>query len=242
MKSKEFYELTENTLIPNVFNCLDSYPINELVFKADNRDDQCRDWVNEVQQMETELLDYLKGNGRAKPDINNLIVQFMKLYLLDSIGNSTYENLKIYVTETTIPRCLKIMKSKGDVYSGDVDKLKNFKDVAKDAGITILQAWIVFFNKHYRSILAWCGGDYRDSEPISGRIDDAINYLLLLVGILMEKEEKQYVLAGVTFGKLDNKIQQFTIKNKNKESVKPEDISYLRDLLEKYDIEYKEIV
>lgn len=79
--------------------------------------------------------------------------------------------------------------SKGEEYSRDNDQFANFKRGAADAGITKEQVWQVFFNKHVDSIKSYTSGKVaRDqmSERIEDRIDDAILYLTLLRGMVME--------------------------------------------------------
>lgn len=77
--------------------------------------------------------------------------------------------------------------TKGEEYARDEDQLKNFKRSGDEAGILPEQTWVVFFNKHIDSIKHYIKTGHRSSEPIEGRIDDAILYLLLLKGLLVEK-------------------------------------------------------
>jgi len=81
-----------------------------------------------------------------------------------------------------------IMKGKGQAYSGQDDKLGNFKRIAVQYGISPYLVWAIYFNKHKDALDAWLRGEYHDTEPINGRIDDLINYLFLLRGLIMEKE------------------------------------------------------
>ena len=64
-----------------------------------------------------------------------------------------------------------------------------------------MQAWLVFFLKHEECIEKFTRGEYHDSEPIEGRIADAINYLLLLRAIIEEARpapmnEPQHAAGG----------------------------------------------
>lgn len=75
----------------------------------------------------------------------------------------------------------KVIKVKGRDYTkGSIDRLANFKTAADDAGITPLQAWLVFYNKHHAAICSFVKtGGQSESEPIFGRFVDALNYLRL---------------------------------------------------------------
>ena len=76
---------------------------------------------------------------------------------------------------------MEVLTGKGEEYTvGDEDALANFKGVAADAGVTPLQAWYIFFNKHIRSIANYIKtGKSASNESIQGRILDARNYLAL---------------------------------------------------------------
>jgi len=91
------------------------------------------------------------------------------------------------ILKKLLPRCFEIMKGKGTAYSGQEDKLANFKRCAKLANVKVETAWMIYFIKHIDAIASYIRGEYCDNEPIEGRIVDAINYLFLLYGIIKEK-------------------------------------------------------
>lgn len=63
---------------------------------------------------------------------------------------------------------------------GDVDILKNFKDVASRSGLTPGQAWSVYFLKHIDAITSiMTKPGLPVSEAPVGRFADALNYLYL---------------------------------------------------------------
>ena len=97
------------------------------------------------------------------------------------------ENFEMFIDKEMIPLCLRILKVKGKSYSGDEDAFKNFKETAKEAGITVEESWLTQYLKHYNAIRSFLNDEYTDSEPIKLRIADAINYLLMLSGILREQ-------------------------------------------------------
>ena len=93
------------------------------------------------------------------------------------------------IDKELLPKCMDIMKSKGEAYSGLEDKLGNFKRCSILAGTTIEKAWFIYFVKHFDALSSYIRGEYKDSEPIEGRIQDLINYLFLLYGIIKERGE-----------------------------------------------------
>lgn len=94
------------------------------------------------------------------------------------------------LTDKLILDCMEIMKSKGTAYSGLEDKLGNFKRVAKSLALTPQQVWYVYFAKHLDALSAYLRREYKDSEPIKGRIMDLINYLILFHAIVIENDEE----------------------------------------------------
>lgn len=68
------------------------------------------------------------------------------------------------------------------------DALANFKRVGKLLDLPPEKVLLVYFLKHVDGIIAHCEGHEAQREPISGRIYDARLYLLLLQGLLEEKE------------------------------------------------------
>jgi hypothetical protein len=103
----------------------------------------------------------------------------MKRDELNNIITNTFDNIKSLST------------NKGHEYSGEKDALSNFKRHAETIGITPLQVWEVYAGKHYDSICTFIKDhanniDRKLTEPIDGRIDDLIVYLLLLKALIQE--------------------------------------------------------
>lgn len=76
--------------------------------------------------------------------------------------------------------------TKGEEYSQSDNQLANFVRQSHDLGIPPEVVIMVYLNKHLDSIRAYARGGYPESEPIEGRIDDAILYLLLLKAQIRE--------------------------------------------------------
>lgn len=113
---------------------------------------------------------------------------------------------KIFVEQTRdlFAGCLSIMDKKGPEYAGQTgDKFANFKRIAQRKKVPVVLIWDVYFSKHIDSINSfiakWEKGlkviDIEEnlSEPISGRIQDAINYLAILKGMIDEARNEEMV-------------------------------------------------
>lgn len=102
--------------------------------------------------------------------------------------------------ENQFQECLKIMKTKGVEYvAGDNDRFANFKRIARKYGVPTELVCAIYLEKHLDSITNFirqrCAGkkakQIAATEPISGRVIDAINYLMLLDGIICEEAENE---------------------------------------------------
>lgn len=77
--------------------------------------------------------------------------------------------------------------TKGREYAGDEEALANFYNRAEQMGISPKQVWGIFFGKHIDAIFSYIKRGEVLSEPIEGRIDDAILYLILLKGLIEDE-------------------------------------------------------
>lgn len=86
--------------------------------------------------------------------------------------------------------------TKGEEYKRREDnQFANFERGAASLGLTREQVLMVYLSKHLDSIVTYvkdraAGQEKVYAEPISGRIDDAILYLLLLRGMTIENDEE----------------------------------------------------
>lgn len=99
------------------------------------------------------------------------------------------------LTDDTFARMKSLTATKGVEYKGGAtdDQFANFKRYAQRARVTVGQAWSVLFGKHLDAIDTFIRDDAmgigrKRSEPIEGRIDDAILYLLLLKGMVRAQD------------------------------------------------------
>jgi hypothetical protein len=99
-------------------------------------------------------------------------------------------NVDFYsIVQDVLEDCITIMREKGDAYAGEgQDKFANFNRLADKLGLDMKKIWQVYFQKHIDAIESFLREEYHDPEPIEGRIKDAINYLLILYGMIKEKQ------------------------------------------------------
>lgn len=96
--------------------------------------------------------------------------------------------------QTTVAEIQKLSKLKGGEYAGDDDRLANFRRNATALGIPMETVWSVYAAKHWDAIMQYVKdintGITRDRmEPIAGRVDDLLVYLILFKAILEERGE-----------------------------------------------------
>ena len=91
-----------------------------------------------------------------------------------------------------------IMDAKQPEYTNkSIDVLHNFKSTAESIGITPMEVWAVFFNKHIQAILSHAGDpNMHQAEPIDSRYSDALNYLFLGFALLVEDSNKKDIISG----------------------------------------------
>ncbi|TXG97713.1 MAG: hypothetical protein E6R08_06235 [Nevskiaceae bacterium] len=88
----------------------------------------------------------------------------------------------------------KLTATKGKEYtnnesSGAADQHANFYRQAQELGLTPEQVLGVYLNKHLDAVKSFIKTGAVLSEPIEGRIDDAILYLILLRGLVIDRQE-----------------------------------------------------
>lgn len=106
-----------------------------------------------------------------------------------------FENIIINQTMLTL---LNISKSKGQEYSrGEDDANSNFVRLAKELGMTPETILWVYAAKHIDSVVCFIkdtekGNKRQLSEPIEGRIDDIIMYMMLLKGLIFDRQNGEF--------------------------------------------------
>ncbi len=85
-----------------------------------------------------------------------------------------------------------IRDTKGKEYANSTDRFANFDRLAAQLNLTNIQIAWVYTAKHLDSIAQYCRtGEIHSTEPIIGRIVDAITYLTLIAGMIEEKNGRQ---------------------------------------------------
>lgn len=87
----------------------------------------------------------------------------------------------------------KLAATKGHEYSGDDDRLENFRRNAAALGVSKETIWAVYAAKHWDALMQYIKdqnvGDMRErAEPITGRVHDLLVYLTLFAAMLDEKK------------------------------------------------------
>lgn len=95
------------------------------------------------------------------------------------------------IVDITVNNIRSLATLKGGEYAGDLDRLANFRRNGATLGVPMEIVWAIYANKHHDAIMQYIkdiksGTSRSRSEPISGRVDDLIVYLILFK--LMEDE------------------------------------------------------
>lgn len=90
--------------------------------------------------------------------------------------------------DSLLEEVLKTLETKGADYTmGSKDRLHNFRTVGSFVDLSKEKVWSVYFYKHIAAIFNYIkSGGQSESEPIRGRIVDAIVYLLLFHKMVIE--------------------------------------------------------
>lgn len=97
-----------------------------------------------------------------------------------------------HLLEQTFAELRNLATNKGAEYSGDEDRLANFRRNGADCGLRMEQVWRIYAGKHWDAITTYVrdmqtGVKRKYSEPIDGRIDDLMVYLLLFKAMIEEE-------------------------------------------------------
>jgi len=102
-----------------------------------------------------------------------------------------------HLIDETITSIRNLSTIKGGEYAVvSEDRLSNFRKQAGELGVPMELIWKVYAQKHWDSVSTYVadlvGGRERPrSEPISGRVDDLLVYLILFKAMCDERAELQ---------------------------------------------------
>jgi hypothetical protein len=83
--------------------------------------------------------------------------------------------------------CIHMLRAKNADYSQNEqkgDRIAAFRRIARDIELPMRKVWAVFAQKHWGAIMRFIKDGRVESEPIDGRINDLINYAVLLGAIV----------------------------------------------------------
>jgi hypothetical protein len=96
--------------------------------------------------------------------------------------------LKPYFKDA-IENCEEILRTKNMEYSDNRNPFSNFTELAKSMNINPETVWYIYFSKGLKAIEEYCKTNETHScEQIEHRIFDAINYLIILHGLIKNKK------------------------------------------------------
>lgn len=104
------------------------------------------------------------------------------------------------VLQETVDSISALQAVKGGEYAADGDRLANFKEASRRLGGSPEKVLLTYLDKHYAALCNFvrdleAGRSRPRSEPIQGRADDMIVYLILFKALLVERHE---VVSAVT--------------------------------------------
>ena len=107
----------------------------------------------------------------------------------ESFSHASFDLL----VEDTFREIKQLVQVKGGEYSGDVDRLANFRRNAEDQGLQMEAVWRTYAGKHWDALTQYVkdlntGKQRQRSESLGGRVDDLIVYLLLFKAMLRERQ------------------------------------------------------
>lgn len=103
----------------------------------------------------------------------------------------TFEEFEKY-QQSLFDEVAKMRDTKGREYANSADRFANFNRLAEELGLSNVQVAWVYTAKHLDSLKQYIRTQQTYStEPIEGRIVDAICYLTLIGGMLLEGRTKE---------------------------------------------------
>lgn len=96
----------------------------------------------------------------------------------------------LHLLDETAADLRSLTETKGREYAGSCDQLANFRRLGEALGTPPEAILLVYLTKHLDSITTYIRElpEPAPSEPITGRIDDAILYLILLKALIIDNE------------------------------------------------------
>lgn len=115
------------------------------------------------------------------------------------------------LVEETIANLKKLGELKGGEYAGDTDRLANFRRNGANLKLPMESVWAVYCAKHWDAVMQYVqdlnsGKDRVRLEPISGRVDDIIVYMILFKAMVEEREGRNLPSTTYTGTKIGQPV------------------------------------
>ena len=134
----------------------------------------------------------------------------------------THQNFDEYQIKL-IEKVIGMGATKGKEYSNSESRFANFDRLAAELGLTNIQVAWVYTKKHLDGIVSYCRTKQILSEPIEGRIVDAIVYLTLIAGMI---EEERILKSQCEIDKSWNKDEKAEVPLEDANSGKQQPFEY----------------
>lgn len=88
--------------------------------------------------------------------------------------------------------CMEMIRRKNADYTQGVekrDRIAAFRRIGGDIDVPMTKVWAIFAQKHWGAVMKFVKDGRVESEPIDSRINDLINYFVLLGAIIHDGEE-----------------------------------------------------
>ncbi len=115
--------------------------------------------------------DIVQAKDASKDDL----IAFLTAYLGDAVFAKRFAD------------CISLIKAKNADYTQGTakrDRIAAFRRISGDIGVPMEKVWAIFCQKHWGAVMKFVKDGQVESEPIDGRINDIINYMVLLGAII----------------------------------------------------------
>lgn len=115
------------------------------------------------------------------PTTHEGLVEVLTEYLGDSVFANRFAD------------CMTMIRQKNADYTqgqGKKDRIAAFRRIGGDIDVSMAKVWAIFAQKHWGAVMKYVKDGQVESEPIHGRINDLINYFVLLGAIVNDQEKK----------------------------------------------------
>lgn len=110
-------------------------------------------------------------------------------------GDDLVAYLTAYIGDAVFAKrfadCIDLIKRKNADYTqgtAQKDRIAAFRRVAGDIDTPMRKVWATFAQKHWGAVMKYIKDGQVESEPIDGRVNDLINYFVLLGAIIDDEK------------------------------------------------------